>query len=123
MILSSGYCSHEQPRITERDLVGDYRLNLGAAYEGLPKPEDKLLLRAGGTYSHRFRSVTGVERSSSGHWAVIRGSVLLRDWIDYAGITSLQPKGERTLDYTALLEGTPPVIVLEGDANIFYSRR
>ena len=106
---------------SEQELVGAYRPYFepaDAAHVGV----DSLVLQSGGGYSHEFRRPDGSIRSSAGRWAIARNKVVLRDWSDYAGITSLEPKGERKLDWSAFLEGTPPTIVLDGDRNIFYSR-
>jgi hypothetical protein len=118
MLLAFGCGGRTVP--SEQELIGEYRLYFAPEYAhqiGV----DRLVLQSGGRYTHEFRAPNGSVRASTGRWAIIRDKVMLRDWADYAGITSLQPRGERVLDWSAFVEGTPPTIVLEGDRNIFYA--
>jgi hypothetical protein len=114
-------CGRSEP-LTTRELVGQYYLYVNSEYTNPNQPDDRLLLKAGGTYEHTFTS-GAVHRSSSGAWRVSGTRVVINNWQDYAGITSLQPRGERELDFIVFTEGTPATIVLDSDQNIFYDRR
>jgi len=114
-------CGRREP-LTTRELVGQYYLYVNSDYTNPNQPDDRLLLKADGAYEHSF--VSGqAHRSSTGTWRVNGTHVVINDWQDYAGITSLQPLGDRKLHYIVFTEGTPPTIVLDSDQNIFYDRR
>ena len=114
-------CSRREP-LTARELVGRYYLYVGSEYSNPKQPDDQLELRLDGTYEHRF--VSGpIHRSSTGTWSVSGTQVIINDWQDYAGVTPLQPRGERKLGFNVFTEGQPPTIILDSDQNIFYDRR
>jgi len=106
---------------SEQELIGEYRLYCAPEF-ARHKGVDIIVLQSDGTYTHEFREPNGSVRSSTGQWAILLDKVMLRNWVDYAGITALELRGARVLDWPAVVEGKPPTIVLEGDRNIFYSR-
>jgi hypothetical protein len=121
VLLALVSCTREQDTPTVHDVAGTYWLSVGS--DSPVTSIDELLLREDGTYLHSFYRPGGDKQTSSGRWQLVGRNVVLRDWLDYYGVTSLRPIGGRRIDYTASLEGTPTVIVLEGDRNIFYDRQ
>ena len=114
-------CGRREP-LTTRELVGQYYLYVNSDYTNPNQPDDRLLLKGDSTYEHTF--VSGpTRRASTGTWRVNGTHVVINDWQDYAGVTGLQPLGERKLHYIVFAAGTPPTIVLDDDQNIFYDRR
>ena len=114
-------CARTKPlRVDE--LVGGYYLYIGSEYSNPNQPDDRLVLHRDGTYQHTYVSGSA-HRASSGTWRVSGTHVVINEWQDYAGITSLRPRGERSVDYNVFAEGEPPSIILDSDQNIFYDRR
>ncbi len=113
-------CGESRAPVHPQNLIGKYQLHFDSA--GRPTFRDEITLSNDGEYVHTFDRPPDTRRASTGRWRIIRDKIVLSDWVDYAGVTSLQPTGERMVDYTASFEGTPPVIVLEADRNIYYRR-
>lgn len=103
-------------------MTGEYYLYVNSPYTNPKQPNDRLVLAPGGHYSHQFTSTNHEMRQQSGSWSIRGDRVYISRWADYAGITGLEPRGERVLDLNVVVESRPPVIVIDDDQNIFYSR-
>lgn len=107
---------------TEPEMVGEYYLYVNSPYTNPKQPADRLVLAPGGRYSHQFTSATHEMRQQSGSWSLRGNRVYISRWADYADVMGLESRGERVLDLNVIVESRPPVIVIDDDQNIFYSR-
>jgi alkylation response protein AidB-like acyl-CoA dehydrogenase len=71
---------------------------------------------------HQCQSTNHEVRQQGGSWSLRGRKIFISRWSDYAGVTGLEPRGERVVDLYVVIESNPPVIVIDDDQNIFYSR-
>src|SRR5262249_47776743 len=120
LILACVVCSKRT--YTERDLVGRYYLYVNSPYANPNQPMDSIELSPGGLYSHKYTSSNHQTWRHNGSWSIRGDRVYIKEWCDYADITGLEPRGKRVMDLAVTVESSPPVIVIDDDRNVFYSR-
>src|SRR5947209_20462114 len=113
-----------RPRsFTISDMAGVYDLYVGSPYENRHQPEDRMTLLPDSSYVQVYRSAEGALETRRGRWAIDKNHLLLSTWTDHIGLSTPSGRSIRVVDIAGMIEpSNPPIIVLDNDSNIFYSK-